>query len=103
MNINSQDQVTFLTHMPGGGSEEKKYKYEYDFAGRLQKVGYLYEFDTPGYYKNFTSYDYNANSQVEIQSYIDRAIVNNFNYDNRNRVNTQFDDEGIFSIYKQLF
>ncbi|MEO8211211.1 MAG: hypothetical protein ABI840_11690, partial [bacterium] len=100
---NSQDQITYLTYMPGTGGQEKKYEYQYDYAGRLNKVGYYSEIEATGYYKNFTSYQYNANSQVEIQSYIDRAIVNNFNYDNRNRINTQFDDEGIFQYTNSYF
>lgn len=102
---NSQDQITYLTYQPGQ-NDFRKYHYEYDYTGRLQNVSYWTEpvEDNPaGYYASFSSYSYNANSQIEQQVYGDAVLANNFSYNNRNWITFVQDSKGVIEYTNSYF
>ena len=56
---NSQDQITDMKY-ENEGVERKKFKYAYDYAGRLLNTSFDYiPSDSPDDYLTFNSYTYN--------------------------------------------
>lgn len=87
---NSSDQVAFLTYQYNVGGEFKKFRYQYDGAGRLATVDYFDptvpddSTDALGLYKTFASYTYNENSMVDTFKYNQGNFVARNEYNNRN-------------------
>ncbi|MDZ4712109.1 MAG: RHS repeat-associated core domain-containing protein [bacterium] len=102
---NSQDQVTYLTYRPGK-SDSKKFRYDYDYSGRLQDVSYFSsgDVDDPqGYYVNFSSYEYNTNSQMQRTLFHSSDMTNEYFYNNRNWITAVINSKGVFDYTNDYF
>ncbi|MBV6480146.1 MAG: hypothetical protein HGGPFJEG_02991 [Ignavibacteria bacterium] len=88
---NSQDQITNVYY--NTGIDYKRFIYGYDFAGRLDTVNYYFGeegTDVSYLYKNFTNYEYNANSLIENQNYGGTFLTNAYAYNNRNWITQMY-------------
>ena len=98
---NSQDQTKSLNY--NIGADFKRYRYRYDNAARLQAVD-TYDgpepSDNPSYHQTFTDFDYNANSAVEIQNFLNGFTGTSLGYDNRGRIISYYshNSEFIYSL-----
>ena len=99
---NSQNQVTYLSYQYGVEEEFKKFRYIYDKAGRLKDVNILVPIPMEDY-ENFTSYEYNQNSQVLKHSFNDEMIYTNYSYNNRNWIESALDNENMFRYYLKYY
>ena len=101
---NSQNQITDMKY-ENEEPESKKFKYTYDYAGRLQNTS----FDdipsaSPDNYLTFNSYAYNQNSQINTFTYDPISLIYTSEYDTRNRI-TMFsnEEENPFSYSLEYF
>ncbi len=100
---NSQDQITMYSHY--GSGSPRTFRNSFDYAGRLSNVEfYAGAPDAPNpEYITLAEYLYNENSQVLQQKFNKGGVKNNFYYDNRNRISTMQNSEGIFEYTNGYF
>ena len=101
---NSQNQITDMKY-ENEDVEGKEFKYEYDYAGRLQNTSVDYiPSNTPENYLIFNSYSYNQNSQINTFSFDPISLSYTSEYDTRNRI-TMFsnEEENLFSYSLEYF
>ena len=89
--FNSSDQPAYMTYQYGDSTGFKKFRYDYDDAGRLSDVK-LYDPQNPagdtsdavGQYSTFASYKYNENSMIDTVKYNNGGYLFENIYNNRN-------------------
>ncbi len=83
---NSQNQITDMKY-ENAEPESKKFKYEYDYAGRLLNTSFDYiPSNSPDDYLTFNSYTYNQNSRINTFSFDPINLIYTSEYDTRNRI-----------------
>jgi RHS repeat-associated protein len=90
-NYNSSNSAAYMTYQNGVSGEFKKFRYDYDDAGRLSDVKVFHPddpedtTDAMGTYKSFAGYTYNQNSMMDTLkmnegNYWTRNVYNNRNW-----------------------
>lgn len=101
---NSQNQIIRVDY--NQVTEYKRFRYNYDTAGRLSSVDYYTDpsdTDNPVSYVNLVSYGYNANSQIEIHSFAGGGIDYGYSYNNRNWISEVSSKADIFNYINTYF
>lgn len=108
---NSSNTVAYMTYQ-FGDSEYKRFRYDYDDAGRLSDIKLYYPqephgdtSDALGVYKSFAGYTYNQNSQIDSIKMNEGGYLAHNVYNNRNWLYQIVDDnsENIFNEVLQYF
>ncbi|MEO8664855.1 MAG: hypothetical protein ABI462_05105, partial [Ignavibacteria bacterium] len=101
---NSQDQITNLLYNQQK-SDRMYFEYTYDYTGRLENVNYSSGIpsESEPEYINFCSYDYNANSQIEDQTYKSNTFGNTYSYNNRNWISEMTNTDSTFEYQNTYF
>ena len=87
---NSSDQPAYMTYQNGVAGEFKKFRYDYDGAGRPSEVKVFHpdvpedSTDALGTYKSFAGYTYNENSMIDTTKYNQGGYKVKIVYNNRN-------------------
>jgi len=75
-------------------TDGKKFRYTYDYAGRLLNTSFNYMPNVaPEDYMIFSSYTYNQNSQIKSSKFDPINLTHSYSYDNRSRI-TDFSSDG---------
>jgi RHS repeat-associated protein len=108
---NSSNTVAYMTYQ-FGDSDYKRFRYDYDDAGRLLDIKLYYPqephgdtSDALGVYKSFAGYTYNQNSQIDSIKMNEGGYLAHNVYNNRNWLYQIVDDnsEDIFNEVLQYF